>query len=242
MITKRPAFYIRSIFILMAALLSLAWASNAHADTAANEAAQMTVAPNGQIMIRGGVIESLSGDTAVVSTTWGKTTLRWTVDLTGSTRYVPAMGSVAAKAALKVGDPVSFTGEIDTLAAEPTVIASVFKDNALYEDSASIGGRVLSVDSKQRHVVIQNDAGTTTISLWGGSFILKGGNKISLGDISVGDTLSASGSLNRITSTLSADRVDIETPKVSSSGNGILASIINWFTGTRGAALSVRDR
>ena len=152
------------------------------------------------------------------------------------------MSSTAAKAALKVGDPVSFTGEIDTLTAEPTIIASVFTDNALYQQSATLGGKVLSIDERARDILISNDAGTSTISLWTGSIVIRGGNRISLSDVSVGDQVNAQGSLNLMTNTLAADRIDVSTPETASVGGGIFASIMSWFTGTRGAALSVRDR
>lgn len=239
MYTKRPALYIRTIFVVMTMLLSIAWATNAHADTVS---AQMTIAPNGDVMIRGAQIESIAGDTAVVRLTWGKTVLRWSVMLTGSTRFVPSMSSTDAKAALKVGDPVSFTGEIDTLTSQPTIIASVFTDNALYQQSATLGGKVLSIDQRARNLVISNDAGTSTIALWSGSIVIRGGNRTTLGNISVGDQVSATGSLNLMTKTLSADRIDVSTPETASSGGGIFASILSWLTGTRGSALSVRDR
>lgn len=237
MITKRPVFYIRTIFALMAGILLFAWTSNVYADTAQT---QLSVAPNGQVMMRGAKVVALHGTLATVETSWGETSFRWTVELTGSTRYVPDMKSADAIAAISVGDTVNITGSLDTSRAVPTLIASVFKDMSHYEEGATIAGSVLSVDTKAQALVIQNDAGTTTIDIFRGTIITKDGNRATLGDIDAGMTVSAIGSLNRISNMLSAERLAIAAQPVS-KGTGFFSGILAWFQGSRGA-LSVRDR
>lgn len=238
MFTKRPVLYIRTVFFLMAALLTIAWAAQVHADA---QSVQLTIAPNGQVMIRGARIDAITADGVTISTGWGSTSFSWRVELTGSTRFVPGSGSVAARKALKVGDIANITGELDTSRAAPTIVASVFKDTSIYQDSASIGGQIVSVDAANNSVDIINDAGTTTIAITRGTILTKNGNTASFSDLSVGATAHATGSLNLVTRTLSAERLTVAAAQSASAGLGFFGRILAWIEGSRGS-LSVRDR
>jgi hypothetical protein len=229
----------------MGTVLALTWASNAHADTAGTEAAQVTIAPNGQVMMRGALITAISGKILTATTGWGSTTITWTISLSGSTRYIPEMPSATAIETVQVGDTVNLTGELDTSSATPRILASVFKDASLYEDSATIGGSVVSTDSNARSLTIRNDSGTTTIKLLRGTFMTKAGNTTTLDDLRIGEHVSATGGLNRMSNTLTADRITVDAeesaPTSSDTSPGIFETIVAWFEGNRGA-LSVRNR
>lgn len=218
----------------MVALLCLAWAQSARAE---EPQAQLTIAPNGQVMLRGAKVISVEGALATVESSWGATSFRWIVEMTGSTRYVPEMTSVEARQLISAGDVVNLTGELDASRPNPTIIASVLKDMTHYHEGATVGGRVVAVDLKAQTVDIVNDAGTTTIDVYRGTFITKEGDRAPLSAVSVGASVSAVGSLNRVRGVLAAERLVIETE--TSRGSGFFSDFLSWLEGSRGA-LSVR--
>ncbi len=231
-------WHIRIIFFILAAALALAWSANlAHADEAGS---QLSIAQSGQVIIREAKVIALSGDVITVATAWGATSMTWSVHTSGSTRFIPDAESSKAIKAIKIGHVVAITGELD-VTGRGIIRASVVRDAALVKESAVVSGRVLSVGDGS--FTIKDDSGTTTITVGTRTIITRDGNTADISELTSDDVVKVFGTLNTVTSTLSAERVtwkrDIGVMEKQS--DGIFASILSWFKSSRGA-LSVRDR
>lgn len=225
----------------MAVALVLAWAQNAHAD----ELSQLTIAPTGQVMVRGAVVTAVDGYTVTATSKWGSASLQWSVQTTGSTAFIPRLSSADALKAIKVGDTIEFNGSIDSQSSSFAVTASSLRDTSLVDEDAAVSGQVISVMPDSGIFLINTGSGTTTVAVSPGAILTLGGDRTSLSDIEIGDTVNAWGSLNLRTQVLSATKASfsLSTPSTvsASGGGGIFSSIIAWLSGSRGA-LSVRDR
>ncbi|MBV9159358.1 MAG: hypothetical protein JO019_02045 [Candidatus Kaiserbacteria bacterium] len=228
--------YIVSIFGVLAALLLLSWNLNvAHAD-AVQDGAQISIAGNGQVMVRNAQVVSVSGSEIVAMTGWGSTAITWTIETSGSTRFTPENGSRAALKLIKKGDLISFSGELDTSLSHPTVIATVVRDNSLVQESAVISGTVLSVDVARALIDISTQNGTSTIALNQGTTITRDGAPVGIEQINPGDTTKAFGTLAVATHTISALKITVQPGDAASAGStktvasgGIFSTIIRWL-------------
>lgn len=123
--------FIFSIFAAMAVLLLWALGVNAaHADTTPP---QLSIAGNGQTIVKRATVVSVSGTKIVAETRWGAATLRWTIETTGSTKFYPDGQSREILQEIKKGDSISFSGLLNDSLAQPTVRASVVRDHTLLE-------------------------------------------------------------------------------------------------------------
>ena len=84
----------------------------------------VSIAPSGQIIVKGARVTSVSGSTFTAETGWGAARMSWSIQTSGSTRFTPDLGSAATVARIKVGHTVSFTGTLNGSIAKPTVNAS----------------------------------------------------------------------------------------------------------------------
>ena len=156
-------------FLLAGVALSAAFglASFAHAEEASSQpGAHMTVANSGQVIVRGAKVTGVSGGVITATTQWGSSSLSWTVRTNGSTRFLPA-GAVSTDTlrAIKIGDTVSFSGELDMSAGRFIVGASVFKDVSLIRDAQVIRGAVQGVSKAPDTLTVSGEQGTSTIAV-----------------------------------------------------------------------------
>ncbi len=127
---ERTSHFIYFTFVAIAVLLLWAWNVNAaHADTGSP---QLSIAGNGQTMIKSATVVSVEGLTIVVSTNWGATQFVWKVETTGSTKFYPAGPSREMLSALKKGDSINITGVLERSAAS-TIHASAVRNLSLVE-------------------------------------------------------------------------------------------------------------
>lgn len=227
----------------MLCALLVAWGANtAHADTSG---AQLSIAASGQIIARGAEVVSVSGNTVVVSTEWAGVRVLWTVQVTGSTKVSPDIGSASIVKRIQPGHTVGFSGMLSGEGGRSVVLASALRDETLMKSSVSVVGTVESVDAKTGTFVIKTEDGSTTVVAGQGTLMSRNGNNARIGSISVGDSSKATGTLDTSTGTLIADRVFLRTgdaPAVASVPKpSVFASIVQWIQGSRGI-LSVRDR
>ncbi len=229
------ASHIRFVFFVMAFALVCAWAQNAHADT------QLTIAPSGQVMVRGAVVTGVHGYIITAETTWHSAHLEWTVETTGSTAFVPRIGSADALKAIKAGDTIEFNGVLDNGAEALTVAASSVRDTSLINENAVVNGQVLRVMPESGIFLVDTGSGTTTVAVTLGTILTRAGDTASLSDISVGDTVRAWGVLNLRTSVLSASKASFSVKQVATQqgSGGFFSNIFSWIAGSRGA-LTVR--
>lgn len=227
-----------SIFGVLALLLAFAWNLNiAHADT---EASQISVGAGGQTIVRGAKVVSVSGSTIVATTAWGSMSLTWMVETTGSTHFYPDVGSKALLKAIRVGDSISFTGELDATAGRLTVRASVVRDTALVKSGTVLSGTVISVDASAKTIALKTSNGTTTVALNSGSVITRDGDPVRVGEIKAGENIRAFGNLNLMTKVLSADKITYSTSTGEGADTkvavslGFFGNLLRWLHGTGG--------
>jgi len=220
----------------MICALLLAWSSNvAYADTTAT--AQMSIAPSGQVIVRDAKVVSISGTTITVRSSWGAFGIVWTVETTGSTRFVPgAIASADALKAIEVGDLIGFSGELDTAAGKATVRATVVRDAALQQDATTSVGTVLSINTSNRTFTLSEKDATTTVAMASGTLMTRDGNAATLSDLKVDDNVKVIGSLNTVTRTLTADRITWKSAveSVRAPSGGIFSGLMAWLEGSRG--------
>ena len=233
---QNTARQIQLVFFVIAIALAFAWATNtAHADTA-RPASQLSIAASGQVIVKDAVVSGISGNSIIVMSTWGSFSMTWTVNTNGSTRFQPNASSTAALKLIKVGDTISFSGDLDTTASQPTVSATMVKDTSIQRESVTELGTVLAVDAGKGTFTLADDSGTT-VSVNGGTILTLDGNFASLDQLAVGTNVEVNGSLNTATHILLAQRVSWKTPSqsVGSSRSGIVSGFFSWLLGSRGA-------
>ncbi|MCE9541892.1 hypothetical protein K8R03_05050 [Candidatus Kaiserbacteria bacterium] len=238
-----PVIRVAVVLVFCGALLSCA--AFAYAETAvARFAPQVSIGANGQTMVRDAKVEYISGNSIIVTTTWGEMSLRWTVITDGSTKFYPDGGSRETLSAIRPGDPLSFTGFLDKSDSRQIVKATVVRDTALFQESAVVTGRVLHVSSHDKVLTMAGEHGTTTVLISEGTVITRDGNPVQLDMVATGTLIRAYGSLNLTTSTLGADKIaftgsaEIVAPgsDVSVADNpGFFDALMRWLRGTERA-------
>ena len=114
--TSQTTLQIRMIFFALGVALTLAFSTSAaHADTT-QQASQVSIASSGQVIVKGAIVTSVSGNTITAKAVWGSMSLIWTIRTDGSTHFVPDAVSTAALRAIKIGDTIAFSGDIDASA------------------------------------------------------------------------------------------------------------------------------
>jgi len=96
---------------------------------------EVHIANNGMVFLQGARVESISGTTIVVSTSWNTTKLQWTIYTNGSnygsrqfgTSFLDPKGDSITIKNINVGSIVSVNGTFNMSFVEPTVKADVIR-------------------------------------------------------------------------------------------------------------------
>jgi len=236
--------HIHFIIALAAVFAAFGLVGTARADSGT----QLSIAGNGQVIVREAKVTRISGSTVTATTGWGASSIVWTINTTGSTKFFPsgAQGADTIRA-MKAGDSVSFSGTL-IAGSRFAVEASSLKDSSLLMDEQSLVGTVTSVNADDATLVLTGERGAVTVSTGTGTIVTLNGDTAYVEDEMVGMRVRAHGELNTVSNLLTADRLNFYTPEkptvqepvsVSDEGSGFLGKIFGWFKGTRGA-LSTR--
>jgi hypothetical protein len=243
--TFTTSTFSRAFLAFLAFCLVFAWGTVAvHADEAGSS---LSIAPSGQIIVKGARVVSVYGSTIVAETGWGAAKLSFAVQTSGSTRFVPELSSAQALAAIRPGHSISFSGELSGSLARPTVLATVVKDTELVQESVAMNGKVKSVDVGNSTFVLVGTGGDVTVHVPSSALMSRNGNHAEIADVQIGDSARVQGVLDSRSGVLTASRASLvieknETPDVAQEPKeGILSALIGWLRGSRGI-LSVRDR
>lgn len=248
---------IRIIFAIIACALVFSWTTNTA--SAQENGSALTIAPTGQVIVKDAVVTSVRGNTIMAQTVWGSATISFTINTTGSTRFVPTIGSIEALKAMKVGNTISFSGSLTGSFTSPTVDATVVKDTTLLERSASVLGTVSSVDEGNGIFTIESEGERTSIIVPPTALMSLDGGYATVRDIEAGASAKVVGSMDISSRTITAQRVTIVTSsdptEIAEPGEtsgpieegvsegiespGVISSILNWLKGSRGM-LSIR--
>ena len=96
---------------------------------------EVHIANNGMVFLQGARVESISGTTIVVSTSWNNTKLQWTIYTNGSsygsrqfgTSFLDSKGDNITIKNINVGSVISVNGTFNMSFVEPTVKADVIR-------------------------------------------------------------------------------------------------------------------
>jgi hypothetical protein len=94
-------------------------------------AVSVAIGPDGNVLVRGAKVTSVSGSRVTATTAWDDFTLTWRLDTDSGTDFVADDGSDADLSDIDEGDTLSFSGSVDTDAAAFTVDADTVRDWSL---------------------------------------------------------------------------------------------------------------
>ncbi len=86
---------------------------------------------NGTVLVRGAKVTAVSGNSITAVSSWGSTTLVWTVNVDANTQFVRRSGGASNVGEVTVGDSISFHGSLLTNSNGLVVSARVVKDWSL---------------------------------------------------------------------------------------------------------------
>lgn len=237
LISRHGHFVLAALALFVACALGV---STAHADSVES---QISIAGNGQVIVRDAKVIAKSGSTFTVTTQWGTTQMAWSVRTTGSTKFVPTLESGDIKKEIKIGDMVSFSGMMDP-SARFAVNATSFKDTSLFKEGEIIGGTIHEIDAENKQFTLIGDAGTTTVAATSGTIVTRDGDQARISDLIVGDKVKVSGAMNMLSRTLTAGKVtysDENRVVVEARSLGWWGTLMSYLRRSD-TGISVRDR
>ncbi len=142
--------------------------------------------------------------------TWGTTFIRFVVTTSPATAITKKHGEQATVGDIGEKDIIDVEGRLATGGDSIVVNASTIRNASLETDVKSLSGKIVSIDTSARSLVVNDKSfGKTTITI-GSAVIMKGVRSITLADIKVGDTVaSAQGVYDYSTKTLTASVIGI---------------------------------
>lgn len=92
---------------------------------------EVHVNDNGKTLVRGAKVMAISGGTINATTVWGGVALNWTVLADANTQFINHFDGRTMLAEIKVGDMISFRGQLVTTGTGLSVQAETLKDWSL---------------------------------------------------------------------------------------------------------------
>lgn len=199
---------------------------NAYADSG------ISIAGNGQVIVRGAKVVQVSGNEITAQTQWGGAKMIWKVVVSGSTRFTPARDHEELANDVHVHEFIAFSGLINQRVAAPTVLAMMVRNESVVQSATIIDGSVVGYDDSG--LIVDTENGTSTIRIGTGTIMTRDGNQAHVNDLALGETVKAFGTFNLRSRTLDAQRViSISFPDIPNTGaqvkQGVFASIVAWF-------------
>lgn len=226
-------------------VMAVAWVLVPVTISFAQEAgSQVSIASNGQAIVRDAIVTKVAGNIITVEAVWGDARISWTVVKTGATRISPE--PVPGAPMFAVGQRISFTGQLSFASGRPTVSAAAITNSDLVQRQVIVVGVAESIDKAAASIRVLSDDGTINIKTTGGTIITYEGNGASLSNIAPGDTVRAEGTYYSDSDTLIAGRIVYSHAEAAVGGEaddseetggqsyGILENVIGWFRDTRG--------
>ena len=229
--------YLYAVFVLMGTLLIASWAVNSTAHAAESVSrSQVSIAGNGQAIVRDALVTKVEGNTLTAVTAWGGVRLSWRVATSGSTRFAPSTSSDEWLTTIKVGDIIEFSGYLNSSGQTFAVQAAYVKNSSLMQESAVLDGDVVSIDRGTSELVLLANESELKVASGTGTFVLYEGDTASFGTIRKGDRIRAEGRLDLASGVLSAGRIDIVKHAASAdAGEGsIYRQLLEWLSLSRG--------
>ncbi len=210
----------------------------ANADTVAG----VSIAANGQTIVRGARVTHVSKDEIIAVSEWGKATMQWKIEVSGTTKFAPARVGQLLTDLVRVGETIGFSGLMDERTAVPTLYASMIRNETVMQSASVLDGSVVGTEGGR--VLVATETGTSTILIGTGTIMTKDGNHADISDLNPGETVKAFGTFNARERELQAERVLLRSlPEIPNTGSAtkrsVFDSIVAWFR-SKSSTLSVR--
>ncbi len=203
---------------------------SANADTLPN----ISIAPSGQVSVKGALITQVGKDRVIAVSKWGGTKIVWTVAVTRASKFSPDHDSGPLSSVVSVGDRIGFSGQLDQKNGAFIVYPSHVRNESVMQESSIVSGNV--VESAPNALVVSTENGTSTILIGTGTLMTRNGNKAIVADLVPGETVKAFGTFNTRERTLAANRivsVSEELPKIPNTGArsspNLFSRIMTWL-------------
>lgn len=219
----RSSYSLIALGLLVASLAIFPSATFAHEDSKSNKGGtgvEVAISANGDTLVRGAKVTSVSGSTINATTNYGSSKLDWTVKTDGGTEFTANKGG-SGLSQIAVGDTVSFRGSIDQAVSGLTVNAKVVKDWTQVETNKSLSGIVTSINATLNSFTLSHNDATTTVQTNSSTDFEVNGKDGSFASLFLNAKIKVKGLFNASSSVLTASEVDISSssPKWGWDGN-----------------------
>ena len=194
---------------------------------AAGTGVEVNIGSNGNVLVRGAKVTSVSGATVNANTSLGSSVLNWIVKTDSETDFTAHKGGSNGIASIAVGDIVSFRGALDQSASGLTVQAKQVKDWSSVETKTKIEGIVSSINTTLNSFTIKRGDATTTVQTNGSTKFTEDGDSASFADIILNAKVKIAGLFSASSSVMTASTVEIDEDGDSNGKH----SLRGWFNG-----------
>lgn len=209
---------VSAMVVLMVAVATLFGAGSAHADSnkgknsiSAGAGVEVNIGANGNALVRGAKVTSVSGSQVNANTSLGSSVLSWVVKTDSNTDFSSHKNGTSGLANIAVGDTISFRGTIDQAIAGLTVNAKQLKDWTSVETKTKFDGVVTSINTTLSSFTVAKGNSTTTVQTSSSTKFSENGDNASFADIILDAKVKIQGLFNASTSVFSATSVAIDS-------------------------------
>ncbi|MES2135292.1 MAG: hypothetical protein V4449_03575 [Patescibacteria group bacterium] len=175
---------------------------------------EVRIDDNGQVMVRGAKVTSVSGSVINAQTAFGSTVLSWSIRTSADTKFAHREDGSTVLSRIAVGDYISFGGMLNTSTSGLTVDAKSVKDwsnSGTGVKPVAFAGTVQSIDTPNLKFTLATGGseGVITVKLATNSVITNGDVALAFGAILANDKAKVAGTYDVSTKTFTATKITI---------------------------------
>ncbi|MEN9582628.1 MAG: hypothetical protein RL641_582 [Candidatus Parcubacteria bacterium] len=192
------------------------WGKNDREAKEVGSTLEVHITNNGNVLVRGAKVTAINGSSLTATTTWGSSSMTWTINTDSSTKLIRRFGGTSTISEISVGDFVSFQGSLVAGTSTPmTVLAKTLKNWSVQKKNSTFEGIVTSLGGSS-FIIATNNSGNITVNTTSSTQFMKNGVAGTLADITITSKITATGLYNNLTKTLDASKVAVKIPKPES--------------------------
>lgn len=162
---------------------------------------------NGSVLVRGAKVTAISGSLISASTTFGTSSIAWTIDGSAVSKVTRRYGGNGTVADIQVGDYLGFNGSLTSTTTGFAVKATSLKDWSIRVRNSSFSGTISSVTNTS-FVLTTNDNKAVTINTDANTKITRGDMTVAFNALVVGTkVVKTEGLYNNTANTLAAKTI-----------------------------------
>ncbi len=164
---------------------------------------------NGSVLVRGAKVTAISGSIISASTTFGTSSIAWTIDGSGVSKVTRRYGGNGTVADIQIGDYISFNGSLTSTGTGFAVKATSLKDWSIQVRNSSFSGTISSITGTS-FVLTTADNKTITVNTDANTKITRGDTTIAFNALVVGTKVTKTeGLYNNTSNTLAAKSIKL---------------------------------